>query len=205
MVLSSIFRPVGKIVRSKQKRKRPAGTLTRRNLFKFGILALGGCLFPQALMGYPSPMRTYEKTLSFYNIHTGEMLRTVYWSEGLYVLEALSDINQILRDFRTGDVKPIDTGLLDLLHSIRDLVGSRDNFHIVSGYRSPETNALLRENDGGVAARSLHIEGKALDFRLPGCSLKTLHKAAVGLQGGGVGYYPALSFVHVDIGRVRYW
>ncbi len=150
-------------------------------------------------------MLPYEKSLSFYNLHTGERLRTVYWSEGLYVREALTDINQILRDFRTGDVKPIDTGLLDLLHSLHDLVGSRDILHVVSGYRSSETNALLRKNDDGVAGKSLHMEGKAVDFRLPGCSLKTLHKAAVGLQGGGVGYYPDLGFVHVDIGRVRYW
>jgi uncharacterized protein YcbK (DUF882 family) len=192
-------------VRSEPKRKLSAGTLTRRDLLKTGMLALGGFLCPQALMGSMCPTLPYEKSLSFYNLHTGEKLKTVYWSDGMYVLEALSDINQILRDFRTGDIKPIDTGLLDLLHSIHGLIGSRGILHVVSGYRSPETNALLRENDGGVAAKSLHIEGKAVDFRLPGCSLKTLHKAAVRLQGGGVGYYPALGFVHVDVGRVRYW
>lgn len=169
------------------------------------MLALGGCLCPQALPGSPYPMLPYEKSLSFYNLHTGETLKTVYWSEGLYILEALADINLILRDFRTGDTKPIDTGLLDLLYTLYGLVGSRKTIHVVSGYRTPETNALLRENDGGVAAKSLHIEGKAVDFRLPGCSLKTLHKAAVELQRGGVGYYPALDFVHVDVGRVRYW
>jgi uncharacterized protein YcbK (DUF882 family) len=192
-------------VRSEPKRKRSAGHLTRRDFFKSGMLALGGCLFPQALMGSLCPLLPYEKSLSFYNLHTGERLKAVYWSEGLYVLEALSDINQILRDFRTGEVKPIDTSLLNLLHSIHSFLGSRDILHVVSGYRSLETNALLRENDSGVASKSLHIEGKAVDFRLPGCSLKTVHKAAVGLQGGGVGYYPALGFVHVDVGRVRYW
>ncbi len=192
-------------MRSEPKRKLSAGNLTRRDLLKSGMLALGGCLFPQALLGSLCPTLPFEKSLFFYNLHTGEKLRTVYWADGMYVLEALFDINLIFRDFRTGDVKPIDTGLLDLLHSIHGLVGSRSTFHIVSGYRSPETNALLRENDGGVAAKSLHIEGKAVDFRLPGCSLKTLHKAAVRLQGGGVGYYPALGFVHVDVGRVRYW
>ncbi len=193
------------IVRSEQKRKRSAGALTRRAFLKTGMLALAGALCPQALMGSLCPMLPYEKALSFYNLHTGEKLETVYWSEGLYDLTALSDINQLLRDFRTGDVKPIDTGLLDLLHSLHNLMGSRGIFHVVSGYRSPETNAFLRKNDGGVAGRSLHMKGKAVDFSLPGCSLKTLHKAAVKLQGGGVGYYPALGFVHVDIGRVRYW
>ena len=169
------------------------------------MLALGGFLCPQALMASLCPKIPYEKSLSFYNLHTGERLRTVYWSEGLYNLDALADINRILRDFRTGDVKPIDTGLLDLLHSLHRLAGSRHTLHIVSGYRSPETNALLRETDSGVACKSLHMEGKAVDFRLPGCSLRDLHKAAVRLQGGGVGYYPALDFVHLDVGRVRYW
>ncbi len=192
-------------MRSEPKSKRPAGALTRRNFLRTGMLVLGGCLCPQALMGALCPMLPHEKSLSFYNLHTGEKLRTVYWSEGLYVREALADINRIFRDFRTGDVKPIDTGLLDLLHSLNDLVGSRDILHLVSGYRSWETNALLRKNDSGVAGNSLHVEGKAVDFRLPGCSLNTLHKAAVELQGGGVGYYPALGFVHVDVGRVRYW
>jgi uncharacterized protein YcbK (DUF882 family) len=179
--------------------------MSRRDLLRTGMLALGSCLIPQALMASLRPILPYEKSLSFYNLHTGEKLRSVYWAEGLYVWESLSDINQILRDFRTGEVKPIDTGLLDLLHSLRELMGSRDTLHVVSGYRSPETNALLRENDTGVASKSLHMEGRAIDIRLPGCSLKSLHKTAVAMKCGGVGYYPALDFVHVDTGRVRYW
>ena len=184
---------------------RSEGALTRRDFLRTGVLALGGSLFPQALMGSFCPRLPYEKSLSLYNLHTGESLRTVYWSEGLYIMDALADINRILRDFRTGDVKPNDTGLLNLLHSLRELVGSRNVLHVVSGYRSPETNALLRRNDDGVAGKSLHMEGKALDFRLPGCAVKSLYKAAVQLQGGGVGYYPGPGFIHVDIGRVRYW
>jgi uncharacterized protein YcbK (DUF882 family) len=150
-------------------------------------------------------MLPFERSLYLYNIHTGERLKSVYWSEGLFVREGLADINRILRDFRTGDVLPIDTGLIDLLHSLHRLMGSRGHIHVVSGYRSPETNALLRETDSGVAGRSLHMDGKAVDLRLPGCSLKDLHRAAVGLKGGGVGNYPSLGFVHVDVGRVRYW
>lgn len=192
-------------MRSEPKRKRSAGALTRRDFLKSGMLALGGCLFPQALMASLCPKPPFEKSLSLYNVHTGERLKTVYWSEGLFHLEALTDINQILRDFRTGDVKPIDTVLLDLLHSLHRLVGSGDILHVVSGYRSPETNASLRENDSGVASKSLHLKGKAVDFSIPGCSLKTVYKAARRLQAGGVGNYPTLGFVHVDVGRVRYW
>jgi uncharacterized protein YcbK (DUF882 family) len=192
-------------MRSKPKGYQPAGFMSRRDLLKAGMLALGGCLCPQVLMGSLCPSLPYEKSLSFYNLHTGEGVRAVYWSEGLYVQEALIEINQILRDFRTGEVKPIDTGLLDLLHSLQELLGSRDTMHVFSGYRSPETNAHLRDSSTGVACRSLHMEGKAADFNLPGCSLKALHKAAVALQAGGVGYYPSSDFVHVDVGRVRYW
>lgn len=192
-------------MRSKPKEERPAVGLSRRDLLGIGALALGSCLVPQALMASLSPRVSFEKSLSLYNLHTGEKLEAVYWSEGLYVLETLTDINHILRDFRTGEVKPIDTGLLDLLHSLRELLGSSDVLHVVSGYRSPETNARLREASGGVAFQSLHMEGKAIDIRLPGYDLDSLHKAAVSLRGGGVGYYPGPEFVHVDTGRVRYW
>lgn len=190
---------------SEPKRKRPAGTLSRRDFLTSGMLAFAGCLCPQILMASLCPKPFYERALSVYNIHTGEKLKAVYWSEGLYDLGALADISRVLRDFRTGDVKPIDAGLLDLLHSLHYLMGSEGVFDIVSGYRSPETNAHLRKNNGGVAGQSLHMEGKAVDIRMPGYSLKALHKAARRLQGGGVGYYPTLDFVHVDIGRVRFW
>jgi uncharacterized protein YcbK (DUF882 family) len=192
-------------MRSSQKRKKHPGTLTRRDFLRTGMLALGGCMVPQALRASLCPVLPFEKSLSFYNIHTGEQVKAVYWSEGLYVRESLNDINRILRDFRTGEVLTIDTGLLDLLHSLNDILGSRDIVHVISGYRSPETNEYLRKTTSGVAGHSMHLEGKAVDFRLPGFSLKNVHKAAVALQGGGVGYYPALDFVHMDTGRVRYW
>jgi uncharacterized protein YcbK (DUF882 family) len=204
-MMSSIFKAVGMIMRSTPKRKKPACSLSRRDFLKTGMLALGGCLLPQALLGALRPSYAGDKTLSFYNIHTGEKLKAVYWTEGVYDPAALSGINQILRDYRTGDIKTIDTGLLDLLHSLQTIMGTTDEVYVISGYRSPETNARLRENDSGVAGHSLHMEGRAIDIRLPGYSIRSLHKAAVALQAGGVGYYPALEFVHVDVGRVRYW
>jgi len=110
-----------------------------------------------------------------------------------------------LRDFRTDEVLPIDPQLLDLLHNLRSTLGTNQPFQIISGYRSPTTNANLAANSGGVAKRSLHMQGKAIDIRIEGTPLKHLREAAVALQGGGVGYYPGSNFVHMDVGRIRTW
>jgi uncharacterized protein YcbK (DUF882 family) len=138
-------------------------------------------------------------------MHTAERLKTVYWLQGEYLPEALGDINYILRDYRTDEVKPIDPRLLDLLYAMSRKLRTRRPFHIVSGYRCPATNAMLRRYNKGVAKRSLHIQGKAVDFRLPGYTLASLRRVAVALRGGGVGYYPRSNFIHVDTGKVRYW
>jgi len=179
--------------------------LCRRSFLKAGALALGGCIFPQALLGAVQGSPSPERTLSLYNLHTGESLRTAYWFRGEYLSEALSAINTIMRDHRTEEIKPIDTGLLDLLHTIHSAMGSQDMLHVISGYRSPVTNARLRENSGGIAKNSLHIQGMAADIRLPDQSLYSLRRMAIDLKRGGVGYYPGSGFVHVDVGRVRYW
>jgi uncharacterized protein YcbK (DUF882 family) len=178
----------------------------RRHFLKAGLaMTTAGCLFPGKAFAALSGVFTVEKKLSFYNTHTGEDLKTVYCEQGSFVPQALSSINHILRDFRTGDVKEIDTNLLDLLFTLHQKLKSTEPFHIISGYRSPATNSTLRNSGHGVAAHSLHLHGKAIDIRLPGCDLKTLHEAAKDLKMGGVGYYPSPCFVHVDVGRVRYW
>jgi uncharacterized protein YcbK (DUF882 family) len=117
----------------------------------------------------------------------------------------IREINHILRDHRTGDVHDMDQGLLDLLYLLQTRVESRQTFQIISGYRSPKTNAMLSGKSKGVAKRSYHMQGKAIDIRLNGCDLKQLHKAALSLKAGGVGYYPSSDFIHVDVGRVRRW
>lgn len=179
--------------------------LCRRGFLKAGALVLGGCIFPQVVLGAAKGMLPSERSLSLYNPHTGESLRTVYWSKGQYLAESLAEINRILRDYRTDEVVSIDTGLLDLLHTIHHHTGSREMLHIISGYRSPATNRHLRENGRGVAKNSLHMEGLAADILLPDRSLSALRRTAVALKRGGVGYYPRSGFVHVDIGQVRYW
>jgi uncharacterized protein YcbK (DUF882 family) len=179
--------------------------ICRRGFLKAGALALGASIVPCTLLGAIRTPQSPERTLALYNLHTGETLKTAYWINGEYVPDALTEINHILRDFRTEEILPIDTGLLDLLHDLHNNTGSRDMLHVISGYRSSATNARLHENSRGVAGHSLHMQGKAADIRLPGYSLSSLRQAAVDLKGGGVGYYPDSDFIHVDVGRVRYW
>jgi uncharacterized protein YcbK (DUF882 family) len=145
------------------------------------------------------------RALAFDNLHTGEKLAVEYYASGAYVPQALESVNQLLRDFRTGDIGTIDAGLLDLLHGLAALTGSKRPFQIISGYRSPATNEALRRQSSGVASGSLHTLGQAIDIRLEDVPLHALRNAALSMRTGGVGYYPASNFVHVDTGRVRAW
>ncbi|MEQ1759310.1 MAG: YcbK family protein [Vicinamibacterales bacterium] len=145
------------------------------------------------------------RELKFLHTHTGEKLTVEYFNAGTYLPDALDTVNHFLRDFRTGDVHAIDPSLLDLLNRLTTLTESKRPFEVISGYRSPVTNAQLRSHSEGVAAHSLHMVGQAIDIRLTDVPLKNLRAAALSARIGGVGYYPASNFVHVDTGRVRYW
>ncbi|WP_335582554.1 DUF882 domain-containing protein [Caulobacter sp. HMWF025] len=145
------------------------------------------------------------RVLSLYNLHTAEKLEAVYWENGTYVPDAVEALNHVLRDYRTGDVAPMNVGLFDLLGELSAKTGSREAFQVVSGYRSPATNALLAERSGEVAKRSLHMDGKAMDIYLEDVALDRLRAAALDIGRGGVGYYPETRFVHVDVGPVRRW
>ncbi len=148
---------------------------------------------------------TSERSLTLHNLHTGERVSQPYWMNGNYLPDGLSAINTVLRDHRSGEVYPIDPGLLDMLSALQDGVASQREFEVISGYRSPATNAKLQANSSGVAKRSLHMQGRAIDIRLPGTRLKHLHRAAREMKAGGVGLYTGSNFIHVDTGRVRYW
>jgi uncharacterized protein YcbK (DUF882 family) len=148
---------------------------------------------------------TDTRVLSFNHLHTGERLEVEYFSAGTYLPDALGEVNKLLRDFRSGDVGAIDPALLDVLHVLRERTGSRRPFQIISGYRSPATNRMLHERSAGVATRSLHMQGQAIDVRLADVPLDKLRDAALAAGRGGVGYYPGSDFVHVDTGRVRAW
>jgi uncharacterized protein YcbK (DUF882 family) len=148
------------------------------------------------------------RTLSFDCTNAGEQLLGVdYWVEGEYVPGALSDIDWALRDYRTDEVYPISTDLLDLLYELGTRLETRCRFELTSGYRSPETNAALHELDPGVASNSLHMKGLAADISVPGRPLRKVHETALAMRLGGVGYYPDPEddFIHVDVGRVRHW
>ena len=145
------------------------------------------------------------RALRFDILHTNEKLSVEYFAAGGYLPDALSAVNHLLRDFRTGDVGSIDPALLDLLHELAAITGSQRAFQVISGYRSPATNETLRQNSSGVARGSLHVRGQAIDLRLTDVPLATLRDAARSMRWGGVGYYAASDFVHVDTGRVRYW
>jgi uncharacterized protein YcbK (DUF882 family) len=177
----------------------------RRFFFKFGLVAAAGCIcLPQAARAAIEGSR-HERRLAFYNLHTGESFRSPYWSGGQYIPESLAGIDHVLRDFRTNQMKRIAPSLLDLLFTLHTTLGTREPFHVISGYRSPTTNAMLAARSSGVARHSLHMAGEAIDIRIPGRSLWDVRAAAIALRGGGVGYYPKSDFVHVDIGRVRTW
>jgi uncharacterized protein YcbK (DUF882 family) len=165
------------------------------------VLSLLLILIPLAA----SAVAQQERTLSFYNTHTRERLAVIYKRHGKYVLESLEKINYILRDHRSGDVHPIDPKLLDYLYDLLTEVGNHGEVHIISGYRSPQTNQKLRRRSKGVAKGSQHLQGKALDFRLPGTDTAVLRDAARKMKRGGVGYYRKSDFIQIDTGRVRYW
>jgi uncharacterized protein YcbK (DUF882 family) len=170
---------------------------------------------PQTVETYPAPnvdlasaLGHAPRRLRFHNLHTDEKLEAVYWEDGRYVPDALQAVNHVLRDFRTGDVHVMDPSLLDLVSVLAAKLETASPVHIISGYRSPQTNALLRAEGGaetGVAKKSLHLQGQAMDLRLSDVPLAHLHQAALSLGAGGVGYYPVSNFVHVDVGAVRHW
>lgn len=175
--------------------------MTRRNILSLGAAAAASLVVARPAIASVAP----ERALAFHNTHTGERLAATYWANGAYVPEALSDIRKVLRDHRSGEEHDMDVRLLDLLSELRHKLDTREPFHVISGYRSPKTNGLMAKASHGVAKRSLHMVGEAIDIRVPGRDLARVHKASLALKRGGVGYYPASDFVHVDCGRVRQW
>jgi uncharacterized protein YcbK (DUF882 family) len=186
---------------------------TRRKLLKASLLGVATAMVPLganaarwAIEPANFVVRSPEvRELSFYNIHTGEALKTVYFENGEYVPGALLDLNNFFRDFRANEVKAIDFRLFDLLNRIHRALDTSQPFNLISGYRSPATNAWLASQGEGVAHHSLHMYGMASDICVPGRSLLLLQTVALAMQSGGVGYYPRSNFVHIDTGRVRRW
>jgi uncharacterized protein YcbK (DUF882 family) len=183
---------------------RPLAAHGRRRLVAGVCIALAApmlCLPRRARADVP------PRALRFEHTHTGERLALTYAVGDQYVAGALDLIRHFLRDFRNGATHAIDPGLLDQLYLLSAVTATRSPFQVISAYRSPETNAMLRREGHGVAAQSLHLQGQAIDIRLADIALSDLRDAALSLRAGGVGYYPSAEseFVHVDTGRVRRW
>lgn len=170
-----------------------------------GLTLAGSCALLSNQSAWAARPRPTTRALSFYNLHTDESLSTTYWDQGDYVQDGLVQIDHHLRDFRTGDIKHIDRGLLDLLHDLLTVLKADEPLHVISGYRSPETNAMLARRSNKVARRSYHVRGMAIDIRLPNRYTTELRDAGLVLGRGGVGYYPESDFVHLDTGPVRRW
>ncbi len=169
-------------------------------------LAVASVLLPTAGRALATTADAQARRLSLNHLHTLERTALVYALGSAFVPTALEHLNHFLRDHYSGEVGVIDPELFHLLHRVRRELGSEGAFHVISGYRSPHTNETLRTTrGGGVARRSLHMDGKAIDVRLPGVSLADLRDAAIDLKVGGVGFYPRENFVHIDTGRVRAW
>jgi uncharacterized protein YcbK (DUF882 family) len=161
-----------------------------------GLVLAGSCFMPQLVWG---AAKNAEKRLKLYNIHTGEHLNEVFWAEGKFIPETLKSLNKFFRDWRTDQVAEICPKLYQLMHDIYAKMDPSKPFHIISGYRSPKTNESLRKKSKKVAKKSRHLTGHAIDLSIPGASLKNLRNCAMSFRAGGVGYYPARGFVHVDI------
>lgn len=177
--------------------------VSRRSFLIFtGACAIAASPVVPALARSP---RRPERSLSFKNTHTGDVLDVVYYAGGRYQRKALSAINLILRDWRTNEVTRMDPRVLDILHDIRRIMATNAPIEIISGYRSPATNHRLASAGRGVARNSFHMRGMAVDFRLPGRDVYQLARVAKRLRKGGVGYYRRSGFIHVDSGRPRSW
>jgi uncharacterized protein YcbK (DUF882 family) len=163
-------------------------------------------LIPLLLIASPA-LFAESRSLAFYHTHTGQSLETEYYRDGAYVPAQVARINRFLGDFRSGDAHNMDPELLDLLHTLHVQSGSRKPFEVISAYRSPVTNEMLRSRseDSGVARKSMHLLGRAIDVRLADVPLDRLRDIALGLRRGGVGFYPGSNFIHVDTGAFRRW
>jgi uncharacterized protein YcbK (DUF882 family) len=177
-------------------------SIARRNVLGAMIAAGATALVPAPLLAAMP-----ERRLSFRNVHNDERADACYFSQGRFRADGIAELNHAMRDWRNGDIARMDPDLFDLLVGVREKLGLSDStkFELISGYRSPVTNAMLHERSGAVASKSQHLLGKAADVHIPGVPLERLHAAGMAMNRGGVGFYPADNFVHLDTGPVRTW
>lgn len=178
--------------------------IDRRDILKLGLAGTLASIVPLGFANEANAARTQWR-VRFRQAHTGETFNGVYRVGDQYIPEAFEKLNYVLRDFRTGEIFPMDPRVIDIMALVQKKAGQREPIEILSGYRSPKTNAGLRKNSSGVAKNSFHMYGQALDMHIKGFSTASLRNVAKSLRAGGVGYYPRSSFVHVDTGAIRSW
>lgn len=183
----------------------PLPNRSRRRFAALAGIATTSTLVPAAPILAASVANHPELSVSLHNLHTDERLSTVFWQEGHYNPESLMEINWLLRDHRTGEVKFIDPRLLSILYLTNLKIDNSKAIHVISGYRSPKTNQMLARRSSGVAKNSYHMRGRAIDLRIPGIQSSKIREVGVNLGVGGVGYYPTSDFVHLDTGPNRQW
>lgn len=187
--------------------------LNRRSFLGLGAATLGGVILPSLIA--PAAAANFKggviaegtRRLAFRNTHTGESFSGVYRVGDKYLPDAFKQINYVLRDFRTDQVYAMDPRIVDIMYTVQRMTGQNKPFQIISGYRSPKTNTMLRAKSkrSGVAKKSYHMKGQAIDLRMEDYSTKRLRDLAASLNAGGVGYYSKSDFVHMDSGDVRTW
>lgn len=188
-----------------RKEGKPLQDLDRRDLLKYGFLGILGSVTPLLPGRDAMAANNGQWSLRLHHSHTGEGFDGVYRVGDRYLPEAFERLNYMMRDFRTGEIFPMDPRLLDLLSMTQAKIPGRKTMEILSGYRSPKTNAMLRRVGTGVAKNSYHMYGQAIDVRVWGHSTKRLRSIARSFRVGGVGYYPKSNFVHMDTGVIRSW
>ncbi len=179
--------------------------ISRRRLLKMGLVAAAASVVPYNAFAATNRIQGNDRRLCIYNLHTKEHLDIVFRKNGKYIKDALNELNHIFRDHYNGAIRPIKRELLELLCDIQEKTDCDEPFHLISGYRSRSTNAMLKKQGKGVANKSLHMRGMAADIRIPNLNLKNIRKAAYELRRGGVGFYPRSNFVHLDVGQIRFW
>ncbi len=183
-------------------------TLSRRAMLHHGATLAGAAVAGTALAGWSGKLLAavpQSRRVAFVNLHTGERFDGDYFQDGEYLQAALEKIENVLRDFRNGERHAIDPKLMDYLVDVAAKVGSKPIFSVISGYRSPATNEKLHSLSSGVSQHSLHMQGRAIDVRIHGVDCAALAATALQLKRGGVGYYRASNFVHLDTGAFRTW
>ena len=169
------------------------------------LLALGGIALGAAILPTPAFATLSTRILTLNNLHTGESIKAEFFDGRGYIQDELAKLNHFFRDFRANKVKSIDPGLFDQLFRLQGLLGTRKPVQLISGYRSIDTNNELRAHSRGVAKKSYHTKGQAMDFHIEGIAVSNIGKAALSMRAGGVGYYPRSNFVHIDTGPARHW